>query len=216
MKNDFVGTMKILREPEFQNLLVNYPRAKKAFYVAYDTQDDVKSELIIREPMGEYLKPEDYIESFSRFVRENKDKVEAIKILLERPSDWGTRALHELRRKLRENRFTEDKLRKAYHNEMADIISMVKHAANEENPLLTAQERVDRAIKRITEGMEFTEEQLKWLNLIKAHLEVNLAIDQEDFDNIPAFSRKGGWKAASKVFDNLEELLKKINEAVAA
>jgi type I restriction enzyme R subunit len=99
---------------------------------------------------------------------------------------------------------------------MADIISMVKHAASEENPLLTAQERVDRAIKRITEGREFTEEQLKWLNLIKAHLEINLAIDREDFDEIPAFTRKGGWKVANKVFDNLEELLKEINEAVAA
>jgi|Deesub1362A_J573_1020465.scaffolds.fasta_scaffold01045_13 type I restriction enzyme R subunit len=216
LKDDFAGTMKILRDPELQDLLNNYPKAKKAFYVAYDAQDDVKSETVIRTPIGEYLKPEDYIEAFSRFVRENRDKIEGIKILLERPSDWSTGALHELLRKLRENRFTEDKLRRAYHNEMADIISMVKHAASEENPLLTAQERVDRAIKRITEGREFTEEQLKWLNLIKAHLEINLAIDREDFDEIPAFTRKGGWKVANKVFDNLEELLKEINEAVAA
>ncbi len=49
---------------------------------------------------------------------------------------------------------------------------MVKHAAKEEEPLLTAAERVERAFAKITAGQQFTEEQQKWLDRIRAHLVV--------------------------------------------
>ena len=71
---------------------------------------------------------------------------------------WGTDAVARLRDALRHApaRFTEDRLQKAhapqYRKALVDIISMVKHAALEEEPLLTAAERVDRAIARITTG----------------------------------------------------------------
>src|SRR2546430_12703138 len=45
-------------------------------------------------------KPEDYLQLFARFVRENPARVEAIGILLDRPQSWGTAALSELRAKL--------------------------------------------------------------------------------------------------------------------
>ena len=67
------------------------------------------------------------------------------------PQDWGTDALSELRHKLAatKERFTLDNLEKvhaaAYGKNLVDIISMVKHAAKEEEPLLTAAERVERA-----------------------------------------------------------------------
>jgi type I restriction enzyme R subunit len=70
-------------------------------------------------------------------------------------------------------RFTEDNLRRAYQHELADIISIVKHAAVGD-PLLSAEERV-RA------GRTFTPEQERWLGLIRNHLVENLAVDREDF-----------------------------------
>jgi len=41
---------------------------------------------------------------------------------------------------------------------------MVKNAADAQSPLLTASERVDRAIQKITEAQTFTSEQLDGLN----------------------------------------------------
>jgi type I restriction enzyme R subunit len=98
-----------------------------------------------------------------------------------------------------------------------DIISMVKHAADEARRLYTAEERVKMAFARITAGRTFTPEQQQWLDRIRAHLVANLSIDQQDFDLVPVFEQAGGWGRANRVFEGaLPDLVRRINEAVAA
>jgi type I restriction enzyme R subunit len=220
VKKDFTATMKLLRDKNFQDLLLNYRRAKRTFLVGYEVEDDVSSEVMIR--LGsDYQKPEDYLDSFSRFVKENPEEIEAIRILLERPKEWKTDALNELRQKLTRNDFSEDKLQKAhklvYNKALADIISMVKHAARNEEPIFTAEERIDRALKMVIAEKSFSEEQMKWLGFIREHLIQNLTIEMRDFEYAPIFERHGGLGRAKKVFkDELEELITKLNYAVAA
>src|SRR5262249_44499456 len=146
-----------------------------------------------------------------------------IRILLNRPQDWSTDALAELRQKLATTpeRFTLHNLEKAhaahYHKNLVDIISMVKHAAKDAEPLLTAGERVERAIQKVTGGKTFTEEQQKWLERVRAHLLVSLTLDRDDFDNVPVLLDAGGWGRASRAFDGeLERLIQEINVAMAA
>jgi type I restriction enzyme R subunit len=220
IKNDFTNIMKLLRNKEFQDLLVNYERAKRLFLVGYEVEDDVSSEVMIRVG-ADYQKPEDYLDSFARFVKENPEHIDAIRILLERPKEWKTEVLKELRGELALNKFPEDELRKAhklvYNKALADIISMVKHAARAEEQIYSAEERVDKAMKRITSDRTFTEEQMKWLEYIRGHLIENLTIALEDFDYVPVFERHGGRGVANKVFDNkLEALIADINYAIAA
>ena len=95
LKEDFTTTMKLLRDKKFQDLLINYPRAKRQFLIGYEVQDEVSSEKLI---LGE--KPADYLNSFMQFVKNNPEHILAIKILLEKPKDWNTSALNELREKL--------------------------------------------------------------------------------------------------------------------
>jgi type I restriction enzyme R subunit len=156
-------------------------------------------------------------------VQENPNKIEAIRILLSRPKDWSTQALGELRTKLAATpeRFTEEHLRKAhaiqYRKALVDIISMVTHAADEQRPLLTAEERVKLAFAHVTAGKTFTPEQRQWLGLIEAHLIENLTIDLGDFDLLPVFARKGGLGQATRVFGGqLQDLILQFNEAIAA
>ena len=220
IKTDFTNTMNLLRDKNFQDLLVNYKRAKRAFLVGYEVEDDVSSEVMILRG-GEYQKPEDYLDSFARFVRENPEHIEAIQILLERPKEWKINVLDELRKKLRLNEFPEEKLQNAHklvHNKaLADIISMVKHAAKEEEPICTAEERVDQAMKRIATEKSFNEEQMKWLGYIREHLIKNLTIGMEDFEYAPVFERHGGKGKADKVFNNeLEFMISEINYEIAA
>jgi len=217
LASDFSSTIKILRDKGFQNILLSYPRKQKVFLIAYDSRDNVTSEYLFKTTDGKEINAGDYIEAFTKFVRENPEKIDAIKILLERPVDWNTDALHEIRIKLRKNpyKFTEDNLRKAYQNELADIISIIKHAANDE-PLLSAEERVEKAMARVIQGQTFTEQQKQWLSMIKNHLIKNLAIEKRDFEKIPIFARQGGWGRANKEFGgNIDKLLKRINEEVA-
>lgn len=223
LEDDFVAAMRLLRDPDFQDLLMNYPRKHEMFYVAYGIEDKVESHWLIRNGVGGEYRPEDYLAAFARFVRENENQVEAIGILLGRPQGWRTDALNELRRKLASARehFTSDNLQKAhdacYHKALVDIISMVKHAAREQEPLLTAAERVGRALGVVAAGRTFTPEQQHWLDRIRDHLIANLTIEREDFDVLPIFARDGGWTRADRDFDGrLDALLRTINEAVAA
>lgn len=219
IKNNFAETLKLLRDKDFQDLLINYPRAKRTFLVGYDVQDEVSSEVMIHAG-PDYQKPEDYIESFMKFVKENPEHIEAITVLLERPKEWRTDLLDDLRKKLSLNKFPEKELQKAhklvYQKALADIISMIKHAA-ESSDLLTAEERVDAAIAGVTEGKEFTEEQMKWIGYIREHLATNLTIDAEDFDAFPVFEQRGGLRKAKAVFaEDFDKLLSQLNFAVAA
>jgi type I restriction enzyme R subunit len=217
LREDWSGTMQFLRSSAFLEFVENYPRAKKVFLVAGGVEDFVVSEHLFRTADGRDVKPEDYLAAFERYVRDNPDQVEAIRILLGRPADFRTGHLNELRSKLaaRPERFTEPNLRRAYQNHLADIISIVRHAAPRE-PLLTAEQRVDRTMDRLRAGKAFTPEQERWLELIRAHLIENLVIERPDFNSVP-FSRRGGWKPADRAFDDrLADLLAQINEAMAA
>jgi type I restriction enzyme R subunit len=223
LKDDFSGMMSFLCNHEFQNLLENYPRPPRTFFIDDTTQDMVTSKWLARDSTGQEYKPEDYLTIFSRFVRENPDHIEAIGILLNRPRDWGTDAIAELKTKLAASRmrFTMENLQRAhqvrYHKALVDIISMVKHAAREEETLFTAEERVDRAFDVVTREKDFTLEQQAWLKRIREHLIANLSIDQSDFDIIPIFVDHGGLRKASQIFgSDLPTLMHELNEAVAA
>lgn len=222
LQSSFTDTMKLLRNSNFQELLVNYPRKKDPFFVAIDKQDTVSSEYLIRAGQREY-KPEDYLIAFSRFVEERASEIDSIEILLRRPRDWSTDALRELTHKLAAapERFTLDNLEKAhrlrYDKALVELISMIKHAADQQQPLFTADERVERAMAKVTAGKSFTTEQQQWLERIRAHLIANLSIDQHDFDVVPVLDQAGGWGRANRVFDGkLLDLLKETNEAIAA
>ena len=223
LKADFTGSMALLRDKTFQDLLVNYLRRQRTFLVAYDTEDTVTSAWLVRGADGKEYKPADYLSVFAEFVRENPAQVEAISILLNRPRDWNTAALTELRQKLAvaPQRFTLENLRKAhevhYHKALVDIISMVKHAANEQEPLYTAGDRVKLAMTKMTVGKPFTPEQIQWLDRIEAHLVENLTIEQEDFEAVPVFNLAGGWGRANRAFDGkLPQMIKQLNEAIAS
>ena len=220
LKKDFMGTMGLLRNKKFQNLLVNYERAKREFLVGYEVEDQVTSEVMIRAG-SQYQKPEDYLDSFARFVRENPDHIEAIQILLQKPREWKGEVLGELRNKLAQHDFPEKELQKAHklvlNKALADIISMIKHAAAKQEPVYTAEERVDKALKKVMIGKSFNEEQLEWLEFIRQHLIANLSIAMEDFDYAPVFERHGGKGKVTKIFGNqLESLIAEINYAIAA
>ena len=143
--------MQLLRNPDFQRLLSDYPRAKRQFVVAYEAQDVVSSR--VDERYGQQPSAEDYLTAFSAFVQNKADEIEALRILLSKPEGWNPDALMELRAKLRENDFDEKKLRRAHEKvhrkALADLISMVKHAARETEPLLTAEERVAAVLAEI-------------------------------------------------------------------
>jgi type I restriction enzyme R subunit len=216
LRENFDETMELLRNPDFQELLINYPRAKRVFWVGYDVKDEVTS----RKLFGKWDKPEDYLDAFAKFVRENVNQVEAIRILLKRPQDWKPGVLSELKHVLRANDFDEKRLQNAHekvYKELADLISMIKHAADTQEPLLTAPERVERVLGEMRAFHTFTPDQEKWLGLIGEHLKENLSISEEDLDFQPVFAQRGGLARARKLFGKeLPPLIDRLNHTLVA
>lgn len=223
LRDSFSETMKLLRDPGFQDLLVNYKRPERTFIVAHGVVDSVESGWLIKGADGKEYKPEDYLQAFERFVRENESHIEALQILLARPQEWSTEALKALRDTLSTTpeRFTEANLRKAFeakhHKALIDIISMVKNAADEDAELFTAEQRVNLAVAVISQNRALTDDQGKWLDYIRQHLIQNLTIDRDDFDTVPVLANRGGWGRANRVFGGqLAELLSEVQKELVA
>lgn len=218
IENNFSGTMTILNDKDFQKLLVQYKRAKSFFIVAHNIEDEVSSQMVF-EAGEKYLKPLEYLEAFAEFVKGNKEKIEAMKVLLQRPKDWRTEVLKELRTELIKNNFPEASLKRAvqlvHKKHLPDIISIIRNAAMNE-PLLEVNERVDKAVEKLFSGKKLSEEQSAWIQYIKEHLIQNLTLDKEDFEYSPILERHGGWGKFRRVFPEAETIIKSINEAIAA
>ena len=185
-------------------------------------EDFVTSAVMFRASDGKELKPDEYLRQFEKFVKVNPEHIEAIEILLKRPKDFHTEELKELRQKLASkpdnlmDKFNERNLRRAYDNQLADIISIIKHAAMGEE-LYSAQARINRAFARVRANIAFSPQQEKWLQLIREHLIQNLLLEREDFDTLPIFTREGmNFQRLDAIFDGqLDKIISEINEAVA-
>lgn len=217
LKQDSTGTMNLLRNSDFQKLLLEYPRAKRTFLTTIEDKDLVTSQKL--ERYGQFDNAEDYLDAFSAFVKSNADKVAALSVLLQHPKDWRPAVMDELKRTLNQSGFEPEKLQRAHRargfKALADVISIVKHAAAQQVPLLTAEERVNRATDKFLAAHKLTAEQMQWLSLVREHLVKNLSMDEEDFDLTPLLEMRGGKAKARRVFGDLPLLVAELNEAVA-
>lgn len=215
LRSNWKQTIDILRNDQFQYQLEHYEKVKNDFMVAPNQEDAVESMHYPIVVHGQEYKPEDYLNLFKEFLRKEPHTITAIQILLERPKDLNTDLLDDLRKKLqaRPEQFTEDHLRRAYGNNLADIIGMIRSAISNE-VLLTTRERVEKAMTAIMKDKTFTDREQKWLEMISNHLEYNLLIEKRHFASIP-FSEGGGWKKANEDFHGeLEGVITKINEVM--
>ncbi|MBW1794797.1 MAG: hypothetical protein JRJ38_10265 [Deltaproteobacteria bacterium] len=223
LDQEWEQTIRMLQSEAFLDLCEDYPRPQKRFVSAIGAEDYVSSRIIFRAKDGRELGPKDYLQEFERFVRENPEHIEVLEILLGRPKDFDTKQLKALRDTLSTSpddlvdKFSEKNLRRAYSKELADIISMIRHAATG-GELLTAERRVDKALMKVKSDRAFTEDQEKWLALIRRHLIENLLLEKEDFDLLPIFTGEGAsWGKLNSVFEgDLETIIHEINQAIAA
>ena len=180
--------------------------------------------------------------SFRKFIEDNKDEIEAIKILYSRPYRAGLRFKHvkELAAKLNQAPFYVDPkhpesigtLWRAYEltepqkvrgkgKQLVDVVALVKHAIDPSTPLapmgMTVEERYREWLgEKEKAGIAFTADQRKWLDAIKDHIASSLAIEQDDLEEVP-FNTIGGLGRAYELFgDRLAPILDELNMRLAA
>ena len=206
---------------EYEHLWNYLDREKgKAFNYAtlYSEHEDEVQD--VERAYEKNLKPKDYLESFTDFIRQNKNTIAAINILCTKPASLTRKDLKELRLILDEKGFNRVRLNAAYkdisnQDIVADIIAHVRTSALG-SPLISHEERISKAVEKIKTAHQWNSIQLKWLDKIGLQLLAESVITIEDL-NKPPFSLDGGLKRLDKVFKNeTSTIINELNEYLYA
>ncbi len=179
------------------------------------------------------------LDDFKRFLEDNRDRIEALRILYSRPYRAGLRYRHvkELRDALRNPpvglrdpahglwRLYElvepEKVKGRGGGALVDLVAIVKRAISPGRSLVPVADQVEQRYRewlaeKARDGQTFTADQLRWLDAIKDHIAKSLVIDRDDFEYAP-FSQMGGLGAVYGVFgEDLDAVLAELNERLAA
>lgn len=193
-------------------LWVDSLKGKKKGYFYSEKKDTLKE---TTRGYGNTEKPEDYLDAFTKYVNDNKDKIEAIRIACTKPSDMTRAQLKELKLALDKENFTEASLNEATSavtnaHIVADIIAHVRNAVLK-TPLFNHDERVVAAFAKLTEAHHFNKIQLDLLEKIKTYMLHESILNTETFE-APAFKMEGGFARFNKKFGGtLTDIIREIN-----
>jgi len=207
--------------------------------------DEVTPDVLLRAEFDAAAKQkaQSIVRDFQKFIETHKDEIDALRLLYSKPYKSGLRyrQVRELAVKLAVPPFYVDpkepqtvaRLWNAYEavepdkvkgkggNSLVDLIALVRHAIRPQEPLVPVGAAVDERYRQwLAEkekaGAAFTPDQRQWLDAIKDHIAKSLAIEQDDFEDVP-FNQMGGLGRAAEVFgDRLPIILGELNERLAA
>lgn len=176
------------------------------------------------------------VTSFKDFVEANKDELEAIRVFYSRPRRAGLRLQHvkDLAEALKRPplgaspervwaayQAVEPQAVKGRCGKLVDVIALVRHAVQPNDPIVPFTETVGERFGRWladqrAAGVEFTADQLRWLDAIRDHIANSLAVEPDDFD-LGVFAQLGGLGAAHALFgERLTSILDELNTRLAA
>lgn len=223
---DLADMLQAMAPDACRDFLANHPRlvttldeppakGRRPGMPIYEGDDEL---IAIEDIFKDGLTPEDYIEAFERYIRENMNAAAGMVAATQRPRELTRQSLKELALGLDEQGYSETHLRRAYGRVRnadiaAHIIGFVRQAALGD-PLVPYATRVDNAIRQLIEARNFTNDQKQWLRRIGRALKEYPVADQETL-NAPAFQQFGGWNRGNQAFEGqLANVLADINEAV--
>jgi type I restriction enzyme R subunit len=175
--------------------------------------------------------------NFRQFIEDNRDEIAALQFFYNRPygSSPSLNDIRELSNMIEAppRSWSIDGLWRAYEQldrsrvrgsgqrVLTDLVSLVRFAMERDDELAPFRERVNR---RFTEwlaaqeadGHRFTEEQRRWLEMIRDQIASSFAIERGDFDEAP-FNQHGGLGRMYSLFgDDYQQILDELNEVLAA
>ena len=205
----------IEKEEDFLVFLDSIQNTKKDRIIS-EHEDEIRT---VRQIYGKNEKPEDYLENFEKYIRENQDKIEALKLLKENPKLFKRKDLKELRYILDENGYKETELNSAYGkvenvNITADILSYIKKVLKG-STILDKEEKIQDIEKRIKRLNNWNPIQLKIIEKIISQLRKNSYLTEEDFSSGIFKDNFGGYnKINQKLEDKLADIVSIINEEI--
>ena len=221
--DEFIDMLKTLPEAEAGKTLKKYNQLWRYLDELKRTPDvQLVSEhedkyIATERGYGKGQKPEDYINGFRDFVEENRNKITALTIICNRPTELDRKSLKELKLILDTEGFTERSLNTAWKSAKnediaADIIAYIRTFALG-NALISHEERIKKAMAKVRSlKTDWSKTQQKWLDRFEKQLLQESILKKEDLDKAP-FRKDGGYKRLNKIFRNeLDTILMTMNE----
>jgi type I restriction enzyme R subunit len=212
----------------------------------YQIIDETNPDRIIHSGFDTTAKEnsEEIINNFRKFIDENKDEIIALRILYSlrrdrsRPVQSGLNyvMIKELRDALTSPPYylTVEQIWRAYERTepkrvrhtttvgmLTDIISLIRFELDIDKTLEPYSEIINRnfkqwVFKRNAGPVQFTEEQMEWLRMIKDHIVSSVRIEKDDFELSP-FVDEGGLGKFYQLFGGeTEKIIVEINKELAA
>lgn len=225
---DFIQEMK---QKNLNEILDFITENQKAITHLYHSESRVKNFKIISDEKDEIIsvhrgfgksekRPEDYIEGFSAFIRENQNRILALQILCTRPQELTRSELKSLRLEMEQAGYSIKQINHAWNTAKnveitTDIIGIVRTLALG-SALVDYKIRLENAFKKLKSERQFSKIEEKWLERIEKYLSKEQFIDKEAFDT-GAFKNEGGYEKINKAFRNqLDEIVKELKEYLFA
>lgn len=179
-----------------------------------------EDELIESETLyGKTVKPDDYLQEFEAFIKDNENKLIALKTIIHQPGKITRQQIKELLLALSDEQYTEKNLRKAWamktnQDVAARIVGYIRKAALG-NALVPWEERVDNAINVILSQQPWKPAQKNLLTSIGDLLKTRLALDEQSINESALTRKYGRFDRINKLFEGqLPQVLEQINDAV--
>jgi type I restriction enzyme R subunit len=180
------------------------------------------------------------VQTFADYIQQHKDEIAALSFFYQQP--YQRRQLtfdmiEELHEALGRPplMLTTERLWSAYariqagqvkgadtRRQLTDLVALVRFAIGLDSELRPFSEQVDKRFQEwifrhnAQRGTAFTPEQTEWLRLIKDHIASSCSIGREDFD-YAELADKGGLQKACAVFgEELDGLMREMNEELVA
>jgi type I restriction enzyme R subunit len=221
-------------KPEARKLLVEIKRKFEQII------DELSKDQLIRAEYSEQDRDRarNLVQSFERFLEDNKSELDALQFFYNVPYEKRLRYqdIKALASAIEAppRQWTPERLWRAYETLdrakvkgasakrlLVDLVSLVRFALRQEGELHpygeTVHKRFDRWLaEQQARGRGFTEEQVRWLQMMRDHIATSLEMQMDDFGFIP-FAQEGGLGRAAQVFGKeLSAIVRELNEALAA
>lgn len=229
-----IDAVKPLHDPKLRSLLVDIKRRNEI------TIDHISQDKVIEAGFSQAAldRAKGLVQSFEKFIQDHKDEITALQVLYAKP--YKQRLTFEAVKELADaierppNLWNESQLWQAYaalergkvkgasgRRILTDLVSLVRFAIHQDNELIPFPERVNANFKtwlasQEGSGRKFTDEQRRWLEMIRDHIAANLGIEPDDFEYAP-FSQQGGLGRAHQLFgQDLAPIIETLNVALVA
>lgn len=190
------------------------PDGSRPILIPISSHDDQMHKVSVG--YGDHDKPEDFLDTFSSFVKNNQNRIAALAVVVQRPRDLTRAELRSLRLELDKMGFSEANLKRAWNDASnediaASIIGFVRQAALGD-PLVPFETRVQLATKVILSKAKWTEPQKQWLRRIAEQIAKEIVLDRDTVDQ-GNFAAHGGFSRLNNIFNGqLESILHDFSE----